>query len=122
MLENVVETRAKDSTLYNKEAKLRRLKRRIEMERRVSSGPCESVYTGVQSQAAAWALKTRDYVHVRTIWYTGARPETQSRGKLSIQLKCDDDIQSSMSAFLRHQSRPRTLVMIIVLENKMLKF
>ena len=42
-------------------------------------------------------------------------------GKLSIRLKCDDDIQSSMSAFLRHQSRPRTLVMIIVLENKMLK-
>jgi hypothetical protein len=32
MLENVVETRARDSTLYNKEAKLRRLKRRIEME------------------------------------------------------------------------------------------
>jgi len=29
---NVVETRARDSTLYDKEAKLRRLKRRIEME------------------------------------------------------------------------------------------
>ena len=93
MLENNADTRARESTLY-KEAKLRRLKRRIEMEESFlwSMWECTQEYRAKQ-WPGPWKLMWGPY------GTQGPTPDRElESGKLSIGLKCDDDIQCSMSA------------------------
>ena len=94
---NVVETRARDSTLYDKEAKLRRLKRRIEMEESFLWSLWECVHRSTESSSGL-GLENSGLCPCEDHMVHRSQARDSESGKLSIRLKCDDDIQSSMSA------------------------